>query len=107
MKYMYGDGLSARSARYTSTGRAWNGTLSRCDGTTWNTSPARMYSLHFSTAAMKPSRVKPDSKSASDRKSTRLNSSTNAHLVCRLLLAKKKHQEQKHEATNHHDKKYI
>src|SRR3546814_6767025 len=26
-----------------------------------------------------------------DRKSTRLNSVTNAHLVCRLLLAKKKH----------------
>src|SRR3546814_10106808 len=26
-----------------------------------------------------------------DRKSTRLNSSTNAHLVCRLLLEKKKH----------------
>src|SRR3546814_937461 len=27
-----------------------------------------------------------------DRKSTRLNSSTNAHLVCRLLLEKKKQQ---------------
>src|SRR3546814_3025448 len=27
---------------------------------------------------------------AEDRKSTRLNSSTNAHLVCRLLLEKKK-----------------
>src|SRR3546814_1287335 len=27
-----------------------------------------------------------------DRKSTRLNSITNAHLVCRLLLEKKKHQ---------------
>src|SRR3546814_3952137 len=31
-------------------------------------------------------REKPDK----DRKSTRLNSSTNAHLVCRLLLEKKK-----------------
>ena len=29
---MYGDGLSARSARYTSTGRARNGTDNRCDG---------------------------------------------------------------------------
>src|SRR3546814_5215458 len=28
---------------------------------------------------------------AADRKSTRLNSVTNAHLVCRLLLEKKKH----------------
>src|SRR3546814_5793720 len=28
-----------------------------------------------------------------DRKSTRLNSITNAHLVCRLLLEKKKHVE--------------
>src|SRR3546814_6018176 len=28
-----------------------------------------------------------------DRKSTRLNSSTNAHLVCRLLLEKKKTQQ--------------
>src|SRR3546814_3755096 len=28
---------------------------------------------------------------AEDRKSTRLNSITNAHLVCRLLLEKKKH----------------
>src|SRR3546814_4506635 len=28
-----------------------------------------------------------------DRKSTRLNSSTNAHLVCRLLLEKKKQQQ--------------
>src|SRR3546814_5217921 len=30
-----------------------------------------------------------------DRKSTRLNSSTNAHLVCRLLLEKKKKQKTK------------
>src|SRR3546814_2926202 len=30
-------------------------------------------------------------KNGPDRKSTRLNSSTNAHLVCRLLLEKKKH----------------
>src|SRR3546814_10766626 len=29
---------------------------------------------------------------STDRKSTRLNSSTNAHLVCRLLLEKKKKQ---------------
>src|SRR3546814_5724970 len=29
--------------------------------------------------------------SAQDRKSTRLNPVTNAHLVCRLLIAKKKH----------------
>src|SRR3546814_1275790 len=31
-----------------------------------------------------------------DRKSTRLNSVTNAHLVCRLLLEKKKNKIQKH-----------
>src|SRR3546814_1407506 len=33
--------------------------------------------------------------SPSDRKSTRLNSITNAHLVCRLLLEKKKKKESK------------
>ena len=59
---MYGDGLSARRARYTSTGRALNGTLRRWLSTTWNTSPARMYSFDRSTAAMKPSRVKPETK---------------------------------------------
>src|SRR3546814_1607763 len=32
-----------------------------------------------------------DSDAFQDRKSTRLNSSTNAHLVCRLLLEKKKY----------------
>src|SRR3546814_11058296 len=31
------------------------------------------------------------SRHRADRKSTRLNSVTNAHLVCRLLLEKKKH----------------
>ena len=61
---MYGDGFSARSARYTSTGRAWNGTDRRWLSTTWKMSPARMYSFDFSTAAMKPSRVKPETKSA-------------------------------------------
>src|SRR3546814_6250216 len=34
-----------------------------------------------------------------DRKSTRLNSSTNAHLVCRLLLVKKKEKT----TTRHHN----
>ncbi|MDF2816968.1 MAG: hypothetical protein K0S73_908 [Stenotrophomonas rhizophila] len=62
---MYGDGFSARSARYTSTGRALNGTLRRWLSTTWKMSPARMYSLDLSTAAMKPSRVKPETKSFS------------------------------------------
>ena len=64
---MYGDGLSARSARYTSTGRARKGTDSRWLRTTWKMSPARMYSFDFSTAAIKPSRVKPETKSASFR----------------------------------------
>src|SRR3546814_3035032 len=32
-----------------------------------------------------------DHRRRTDRKSTRLNSVTNAHLVCRLLLEKKKH----------------
>src|SRR3546814_2434759 len=35
-----------------------------------------------------------------DRKSTRLNSVTNAHLVCRLLLEKKKTVYSKHTYTN-------
>src|SRR3546814_7110944 len=38
---------------------------------------------------------------ATDRKSTRLNSSTNAHLVCRLLLEKKKTNTPK-STTKHH-----
>src|SRR3546814_9774174 len=38
-----------------------------------------------------------------DRKSTRLNSITNAHLVCRLLLEKKKKHE-KETDTNHNHK---
>ena len=59
---MYGDGFSARSARYTSTGRALNGTLRRWLSTTWKMSPARMYSFDCSTAAMNPSWVKPDTK---------------------------------------------
>src|SRR3546814_9761582 len=36
---------------------------------------------------------------ALDRKSTRLNSVTNAHLVCRLLLEKKKHATQDNTTT--------
>src|SRR3546814_5222308 len=35
-----------------------------------------------------------------DRKSTRLNSVTNAHLVCRLLLEKKKKKYNRNETTN-------
>src|SRR3546814_5505095 len=34
--------------------------------------------------------IVPENDMVGDRKSTRLNSSTNAHLVCRLLLEKKK-----------------
>ena len=37
-----GDGFSARSARYTSIGRALNGTDRRWLSTTWKMSPARM-----------------------------------------------------------------
>src|SRR3546814_2388436 len=37
---------------------------------------------------------------ARDRKSTRLNSSTNAHLVCRLLLEKKKKNNKKKDEQN-------
>src|SRR3546814_1532545 len=46
-----------------------------------------------------------------DRKSTRLNSSTNAHLVCRLLLEKKKkektHQTSAHQSRLHIDNNFI
>src|SRR5690606_41837078 len=64
-KYMYGDGFNARSARYTSTDLALNGTDSRWLSTTWNTSPARTYSCDYSTAAMNPTLQHPDTKSAS------------------------------------------
>src|SRR6185312_5329631 len=64
-KYMYGDGFSARRARYTSTGRALKPMLRRCDGTTWNTSPARMYALQRSTITSNASFVNDDLKSRS------------------------------------------
>src|SRR3546814_8841965 len=42
-----------------------------------------------------------------DRKSTRLNSVTNAHLVCRLLLEKKKQKIQHEINTRQHTRNYI
>lgn len=48
---MYGEGLVARSTRYTSRAEAVQGVSNRCEGTTWNASPARMRSLMSSTAA--------------------------------------------------------
>ena len=42
-----------------------------------------------------------------DRKSTRLNSSTNAHLVCRLLLEKKKKKKKKAQDNNTEKKHQI
>ena len=53
-----GAGLIRRSARYSAKGGSAKGTEKRCDGTTWKQSPARMYSLARSTAAMKPASVK-------------------------------------------------
>ena len=35
MKYMYGDGLTWRSARYTVNGSASTAASNRCDNTTW------------------------------------------------------------------------
>ena len=48
---MNGLGLTTRSVRYTSNGRARVSVVSRWLSTTWKTSPARMYSLQRSTAA--------------------------------------------------------
>ncbi len=58
---MYGDGLITRSARYTSSGRApLTGSENRCESTTWNASPARMYSFTLSTAVTKSSLLNDD-----------------------------------------------
>ena len=47
----YGDGLTRRRARYTSSGVADVGRSARCDGTHWKTSPATMCSLTERTIA--------------------------------------------------------
>ena len=57
--YRYVGGVFARTLGADSAkGGRPNGTVKRWLGTTWNTSPARMYSFARSTTAMKPSRVK-------------------------------------------------
>ena len=47
-----------RKARYSAKGGNAKGAEKRWDGTTWKQSPARMYSLARSTAAMNPASVK-------------------------------------------------
>ena len=74
---MYGDGLITRSARYTSSARAPCAVSEkRCDSTTWNASPARMYSLTRSTAAMKSSWVNDDTGGAGSACSPRRGGSS-------------------------------
>src|SRR3546814_4786722 len=46
--------------------------------------------IDINAAGANPMRIRWTNGSTLDRKSTRLNSITNAHLVCRLLLEKKK-----------------
>jgi len=48
---MYGDGLTTRSARYTSKGSANVRRSKRCDSTSWKMSPARMCSFAMATAS--------------------------------------------------------
>ena len=48
---MYGLGLVTRSIRYTSSGLATVSISKRCDGTTWNASPASISPTSFSTMA--------------------------------------------------------
>ena len=48
-KYMYGDGFTIRSARYTSKASTPGTQSKRCERTHWKTSPDAMYSLARST----------------------------------------------------------
>src|SRR5262249_1100725 len=50
-KYMYGEGFTWRSTRYTSNGSTYASMSKRCASTTWKMSPARMCSRAASTAA--------------------------------------------------------
>ena len=50
-KYMYGDGFTWRSTRYTSNGSSGPSRSKRCASTTWKMSPARMCSRAASTAS--------------------------------------------------------
>ena len=57
---MYGLGFVTRSIRYTSIGSAAVSISNRCDGTTWNASPASMSPTSFSTIAEYSSTVRCD-----------------------------------------------
>ena len=47
-----GEGLVRRKLRYSAKGGSWKSIAQRWLGTTWKMSPARMYSLAFSTACL-------------------------------------------------------
>ena len=64
---MYGLGLVTRSIRYTSSGSASVSISNRCDGTTWNASPASMSPTSFSTIAVYSSTVRWERCSGSGR----------------------------------------
>ena len=55
---MYGLGLDTRSIRYTSSGSASVSISNRCDGTTWNASPASISPTSRSTIAPYSSTVR-------------------------------------------------
>ena len=52
-KYMYGDGFTILSARYTVKGSTEQATSRRRESTTWKMSPAAMYSLARRTESAK------------------------------------------------------
>src|SRR3546814_8121828 len=54
---------------------------------------------HFDLGWVERAGVRPPALPPADRKSTRLNSVTNAHLVCRLLLEKTKTTNTQHDLT--------
>ncbi|PQM48572.1 hypothetical protein C1Y40_01211 [Mycobacterium talmoniae] len=57
-RYMYGLGLDTRSIRYTSIGSTAVSISNRCDGTTWNASPASISPTRRSTIAPYSSTVR-------------------------------------------------
>ena len=57
-RYMYGLGFETRSIRYTSSGLASVSISKRCDGTTWNASPAWISPTSRSTMAPYSSTVR-------------------------------------------------
>src|SRR3546814_8503115 len=92
-------GATPNSAVDTPTSTSRAGTVTSAAPSMRGTSPASVVMTAYATPTPKPAAASvvqvraatTATEAPADRKSTRLNPVTNAHLVCRLLLEKKKH----------------